>query len=374
MRVLIVCARWPDAHGKGDQQRALQLAQLLSREHEVRLITTGKPPLHAGAATPGAVPNTVRIRLSPVERAAGAIQALLIGLPVQVGWMMPRRAYRAVALATQHSDVVIAVTIRCLRAPLPAPTVLDHVDALSANMRQRARLERRGFARFAARLEASRLARHELRAASWVRSQLVVSPIDAASLPQQPAPQVIPLVLKLPAIDPAAAREIDVVFTGDMRYPPNRDAAEWLCAEIVPALRELRGPTRVVVAGRAAAILDASSGVEVMSDAPDLGTVLRQARVAAVPLRMGTGTPIKVHEAAAAGAAVVATPWVADALGADVDTATDAPGFAAAIARLLGDEALRRDRVAATRASLERSSPAAVASGLAEVLKLVNVV
>ena len=77
-----------------------------------------------------------------------------------------------------------------------------------------------------------------------------------------------------------------------MRYPPNRDAAEWLACEIVPALRATHPGARVIIAGRGAAKLGQAPDIELLSDVPDLARLLRRARVAAVPLRSGTGTPI----------------------------------------------------------------------------------
>jgi glycosyltransferase involved in cell wall biosynthesis len=129
----------------------------------------------------------------------------------------------------------------------------------------------------------------------------------------------------------------------------------------------------VIIAGRGAAKLGQAPDIELLSDVPDLARLLRRARVAAVPLRSGTGTPIKVHEAAAGGAAVVSTPWVAEATGANIDTASDACGFAAAIAALLDDEALRLRRVADLRASLLGSSSESVWQVLDVVLARVKV-
>ena len=39
MKVLFVTARVPEAGGKGDQQRSLQLARLLEPAHEVQLLS-----------------------------------------------------------------------------------------------------------------------------------------------------------------------------------------------------------------------------------------------------------------------------------------------------------------------------------------------
>jgi glycosyltransferase involved in cell wall biosynthesis len=162
-------------------------------------------------------------------------------------------------------------------------------------------------------------------------------------------------------------RDIDVIVTGNMRYPPNRDAAEWLAGEIVPRPRRRCPGVRVVVAGRSAGEL-ALSGVEVASDVPDLTELLRCTRVAAVPLRGGTGAPIKLLEALVYGAAVVCTPWVARAVELDLDTATDADSFAETIASLLADEPRRRARVAAGRAGLSSRQPEAIGLALTDLL------
>jgi glycosyltransferase involved in cell wall biosynthesis len=72
--------------------------------------------------------------------------------------------------------------------------------------------------------------------------------------------------------------------------------------------------------------------------------LLCSARVAAVPVDMGTGTPMKVFEALEAGCAVVATPAAAarakvDGRPAPLRAAGDSASFAREVAALLGDEA-----------------------------------
>lgn len=77
--------------------------------------------------------------------------------------------------------------------------------------------------------------------------------------------------------------DIDVILTGDMRYPPNRDAAEWLADAIAPKLQARRQALRIVVAGRSAPLLAPRPGMEVQSDVPDLWALLRRPRVARPP-------------------------------------------------------------------------------------------
>ncbi len=369
MKILVVTARFPQPGMKGDQVRSWQLVELLAADHQVTVLTAARPSSPAAARELEALAAVVTVPIGRLQRAIGAASALARGLPAQVGLMTPGRVLAAIDRTALANDAVIVCTIRCLPRALPTPTVLDHVDALSTNMRQRATLERRWPLRAGALLEARLLARHERRAAHWVQAQTAVSPIDAAALPDFPPTVVIPHVLD--EVLPSAAavdRDIDVILTGDMRYPPNREAADWLAEEIVPHLRRLRGKVRVVVAGRAADTQVSLKGVEVMSDVPDIALLLRRARVAVVPLRSGTGAPNKLLEAAVCGAALVVTPWVAEAVGIDVDTAGDAASFAAAIDRLLADETHRRMRVAAGYAGLSGRRPAVVRAALEELL------
>ena len=148
-------------------------------------------------------------------------------------------------------------------------------------------------------------------------------------------------------------RPIDVVLSGNMRYPPNRRAAQMLDREILPALRERIAGVRVVVAGRGADRLRLEH-VEVMSDVPDMFAVLRRAKVAVAPLELGTGSPNKVLEAAACGAAIVSSPWAAARFGIAARTAGDAPGYCAALYELLSDPAARAALVAASQPAVDR--------------------
>lgn len=348
LRVLVVSPRMPAAGGKGDQLRALQLTRALAARHAVEVLTTG-----AGARVPGAeaqIADAARLlvqRVTPAARVAGAVGALTRGQPLQVGWMTPGRAWRSVQRRARGADVVLAVTVRALRGPLPVPIVLDHVDALSLNMRRRARGPEPAALRLAARVEAASMRRWERRLARSVAAQAAISPIDARELPAPPEVHVLPNRVEPPAPAPGAVceRDIDVVLTGNMAYPPNADAARWLSEAIAPALWRGRPDASIWVVGRAARRLSLDPRIEVRADVEDIGAYLRRARVALAPLRIGTGAPNKVLEAMAAGAAVVATPAAVAPFGLSpsaVATADGAEEIAAAVHRLLDDEHERR--------------------------------
>ena len=279
-------------------------------------------------------------------RALSAARALLRGEPAQVGWMMPASLWRLVWRRALSADAVLAITVRALRGSLPAPLVLDHVDVLSVNMRRRASGSELPPIRWIARLEAPLLARWERNVCRHAAAQLVISPLEARLLPTPPGVRVVPNSVDLPALSSPGRdlRDIDVIFTGNMAYPPNIDGVRWLSDEIAPVLWARRPDSSVWVVGRRADAVALDPRIKVRNDVPDIAEYLRRAKVAVVPLRIGTGSPNKVLEAMAAGASVVATTTAVEPFGLPAgvaETADTAPAFARAVDRLLADEEKR---------------------------------
>ncbi len=349
MKLLVVSARFPEAGGKGDQSRAFSFIRHLARTHQVVVVTAARASSEDAEAALRACADVETVATGRLRRGAASLWDLARLRPAQVGWMMPGAAWRRASVRAAGADVVLVNTSRSLRGPLPAPVVLDHVDALSLNMRLRAAGPERLPARAAARLEAALMRRWERRAAGWSVRQVATTPEDAANLPDEPPCEVIPVAFDSePTVDDREERDLDVVLSGNMRYPPNRDAAEWFAREILPAVRRRRPRTSAWVVGRNASSLRLP-GVEIASDVPDLLAYLRRAKVAIAPLRMGTGSPYKVLEAAGSGAAVVATEHAARRFG--LPTGGDgAEDLARRTVELLEDDALRAELA---RAGLE---------------------
>jgi glycosyltransferase involved in cell wall biosynthesis len=153
-----------------------------------------------------------------------------------------------------------------------------------------------------------------------------------------------------------------------MRYPPNREAALIFAKEILPQVRARRPGTTAIVVGRSAAKLSLPS-VDVASDVPEISPYLRNARVAVVPLFRGpAGSPYKVLEAVANGAALVTVAWAADCFGLPARTANTVEEFADEIVSLLENESLRRKLVAEAIPVGERHSIAAIGERVEAVL------
>jgi glycosyltransferase involved in cell wall biosynthesis len=158
-------------------------------------------------------------------------------------------------------------------------------------------------------------------------------------------PNAVPWVPQPPAAD-----EEVVVFSGNMEYHPNLSAVRFFRTEVWPLLRE-RWPALIwrLVGKNPAAISRFTSGdprIEVAGEVDDAVCELARARVAVVPLLAGSGTRFKILEAWSAGLPVVSTTIGAEGLpahdGENLLIADSAPGFAAAVTRLLENADLRQ--------------------------------
>jgi polysaccharide biosynthesis protein PslH len=170
---------------------------------------------------------------------------------------------------------------------------------------------------------------------------------------------------------------LTVVYQGGMDWFPNRDALEYFVRAIFPrVLREVPG-VRLIAAGRnpspqfRARFADVSA-LEFTGTLPDLRPVIAKSAVCVVPLRIGSGTRLKILEAGAMGKAMVSTTVGAEGLdfvpGREILIADNPAEFARNVIELLGDPARRKTMGEAARrrvlqdydvTALERSIAAA---------------
>jgi glycosyltransferase involved in cell wall biosynthesis len=101
-----------------------------------------------------------------------------------------------------------------------------------------------------------------------------------------------------------------IMFTGDMSFAPNIEAAVLLCREIFPSIRRSHPEVQLHIVGRnpAPRILECRvPGVVVTGTVPDMLVYLQRATVYVAPHFTGAGTRTKLLEAMAAGLPIVTT-------------------------------------------------------------------
>lgn len=111
-----------------------------------------------------------------------------------------------------------------------------------------------------------------------------------------------------------------LLFVGSMDYHANIDAVQWFAAEGWPALSARHSDMEFLVVGRSpnAAVRALAGGrLQVTGTVDDVRPYYGKAFAVAVPLRVGSGTRLKILEAMAAGVPVVSTRLGAEGIDAE---------------------------------------------------------
>ena len=366
MKVLFLTPRVPYPLDAGTSLRNFRLLQAAAREHEVHLLSFADRPLRAEHLE---VLQSVcrRVELRPVPPHP-AYRRLMRTLSSRLPDMAYRRwspgfaeALRGL-LAEERYDLVQVEGIEMARyLPIASGTrrvFSEHnVEYL---LQQRAYLvDRTHPARLPKALyslvQARKLARFEAAACRMADLTFTVSEEDASALGQlEPGGRyrIVPN-----AIDPAAYPQRQgwparptLLFTGTLDYRPNADAVRWLLDSVMPLVWHQFPEARVLVVGRGPAADLVARGqhdprIAVTGAVESVDPYWTRASLYVLPMRGGGGTRFKALEAMAAGLPLVSTPMGMEGIAAEDGVhylAGETPAaLAAAIIRLLGDQALR---------------------------------
>ena len=170
-------------------------------------------------------------------------------------------------------------------------------------------------------LQMPRLLLTELLAVRRARLTFVCSEHDRRHLVRLSGSRRIEVVansIRIPAGVRAGAPEPVVLFVGVMNYPPNAQAADTLVRDIWPTVHARVPHARLIIAGGNPELLRsyraADASVTFTGFVDDLAALYAQARVVCCPIFYGSGTRIKIIEAAAYARAIVSTTLGAEGL------------------------------------------------------------
>lgn len=236
------------------------------------------------------------------------------------------------------------------------PRLLVCMDLTSVIARREFERERWLGGRLRALAEWRKVRHYERRIVHDFEHCVVMSETDQATLQSlDPSVQswVVPNGVDTDHFQPARPEAVEAesaVFTGTMFWQPNVDAVIHFCGDILPLIQRKYPGVRVTIVGaeptESVRRLGEQRGVTVTGSVKDVRQYMGRAAVVIVPIRLGSGTRLKILEAMAMGKAVVSTSVGCEGLevtpGKDIEVADSPEAFAEAVCRLLGDPARRR--------------------------------
>lgn len=380
MRILVLLSRFPYPLDKGDKLRAYFQIRELSKRHEVALcaLTRGDVRPEALAALTPFCKQIEVLHLRPHEALMGVARSGLFGAPFQTGVFYSARLHSELRGVVREFRPQCGLFQLVRTAPyakdLDLDVTLDYMDALSWGTRGIAQYE--GGARGQIRAnEAARLSTYERAVRETVRGATIISEQDRDRLDPsiRDTVSVVPNGVDLEAFSPRATpKHHDILFAGNMSYPPNVAAASTLALEVLPTICKKRPQTTLAIAGvhpSPAVKRLASSAVHVTGWVESMPSCYASARVFVAPMSLGSGMSNKVLQALAMGMPCVTTREIARAIKAPKDclrVGANVNEIADMTLEILANERVAKDLGAAGRAFVEKHYQWSDASRLLE--------
>ena len=369
MRIAWLTDEAPDRRHGGGGIRQANLLAFVAERSECELFTTGGPPDPRTAAALSAVHD---LGARPVGRPSRRWRRRFLDLwllgpagPSEVYDAAPARRLLLMALRSEGPfDLVhvehagLAHLARSRRSGEHWSMTLQNLA--SARAEQQLAVTEGGRQRFLVRRERARTRALERWVVDHFDLVTCVSQLDADLLGG--AALVVDNGVDLAAFSPSPLPGPErVVITASLGYQPNVDGVQWFVDEVWPAVRAAQPTIQLDVVGRNPTpdvlALHGRDGVSVYADVESVEPFLARARVALVPLRVGSGTRLKALEAMASGRPVVGTTIGLEGLGVvpgvQACVADDPAQFAASVLELLSSDARAQAMAVAGRRYVE---------------------
>jgi sugar transferase (PEP-CTERM/EpsH1 system associated) len=362
MKILYLTPRFPNPPFRGDTLHMHNIIKPMSRRHDVTLVSFIQREAE-GEHVEALRPYCRRIETVHLPTSSSLLQCVrAIGSrrPFQVAYFASSAMSRLVqrVVAEEKPDVIHVHLIRMaqfVRGIRHVPRVVDLTDATSLYLSRFRDSTRNPAKKVLLSEELRRILEYEHVLNDFDLS-LVCSPVDLAvmreHLPHATLRSVPnPLDMnRFPPLDgtirPDPRR---IIFTGNMTYFPNSDAARYLVKEILPLVRKEIPGVRTYLVGQnppPSVRALAGEGVVVTGFVQDIRAEYARSSIAVAPVRFGAGTLNKIIEPLALGIPVVTTATGIGGVdlvpGEDILSSDTPEGFAAHIARLLREPALGR--------------------------------
>jgi len=350
-------SRVPYPLEKGDKLRAFHQIKELSRKNEIILCALNPVrKLDKQKAFSAVQPYCLSINFLDIPfigRMWNIFIAMLGRKPLQVGYFYNRRVAKKVKklIAEYKPDHIYCQLIRTEEyvKNIPVPKTIDYQDVFSYGMKRRAE-KASGIYKTIFQMEYKRLVDFEKKVFDVFNNKTIISIPDRDLMPTDKKEEivVIPNGVDHDFFSPKKAeKKYDLVFTGNMAYPPNVDAAEFLANEIMPEVWKQKPEAKVLLAGaspdKRVQVLK-SKQVSVSGWMDDIRDAYASAKIFIAPMRIGTGLQNKLLEAMSMKIPSITTPLANDALqakdGKEILIGESTTELANQIIRLLNDTEL----------------------------------
>ena len=350
----MLLSRFPYPLEKGDKLRAYYQLIDLSEHFDIYLFCTSDCAVSKeeyDQVKPYCSRLTV-FRLKKPLIALNLLKAWLTGIPFQAAYFYQRWIYRQIqrSLEEIRPDHLFCQLLRpaeYVKNYHACPKTIDLMDALSKGMERRS-ADAPCWLRWIFREESARLKRYESKILDYFEQACIISGQDKRYIihPKNRGIQVIPNGVgeHFFNFEDRIPKQTDLVFTGNMSYAPNVQAALFLTGKLYPEVRKFLPEVRIdLVGANPAAVLKRAAGpkIRVTGWVDDIRVYYARAEIFIAPMFSGSGMQNKILEAMAMGVPCITTSLANNAIlaedGREILLAENEEEMCEAIRRLKGD-------------------------------------
>ena len=377
-KVLFVTTRIPYPPWEGHQIRTYNLLKRVCDEHDVHLVSfvrSDEDPAHADHLR--TLCHSVDLIPIPCDQSKLTLMTTLFaGVITQTPFVVrkyfsPAMEDQIRALIKQESPDLIHFDMLPLAQYLPLcgniPTVLNDHNVESLLVERRAEAASSLPQKIFFSNQAPKLEKFEAYATQNATEVLACSQDDAEILSQMGQGKEIHIIangVDVEQFTPSERVQVDrntMIFVGGMGWFPNKDGMNFFIREVLPLILKENPDARLTVVGK-------SEGLDIpdtLQDkvittgfVEDFRPLVHAAGVYVLPLRVGSGTRLKLLEAMAMGKAIVSTRIGAEGVildhGENILLADPPEAIADAVLKLMQSDDLRNRLGKAARVQAEK--------------------
>lgn len=311
-KILFITSRFPYPLNKGDKLRVYFQLKYLAEGNEVHLIAINESKVsdkHLEALSPFC--KSIHIFVLPLHKRI--IQLLFSPfkkIPLQVAFFYDNRIKKKIErladeIKPDYIHCHLIRTTEYVKDISKTPKSLDFMDAFAKGMEKRQMIEPNFFKRILFTYEKNQLYGYEAKVFRFIDKFCIISNQDKKSIQSSRANEinVIPNGVDFESFYPKTQEKTyDILFMGNLGYPPNIAAIQFLSNEIIPLVKKYKPNIKLLIAGiNAPKYIKKlkSENIDIIEKFENISDSIAISKIMLAPMKISIGLQNKILQAMA---------------------------------------------------------------------------
>lgn len=324
MKLVVLTSRVPYPLEKGDKLRIFHQIKHLSHSHEICLICLNDSTEEIDTSVLKQFVSELHIiQLSKWKIPFRMLFAFFHHLPFQVLYFLEQKNKKKIEDIIQQFQpnqiyCQLIRTAEYIKDLLQYDKSIDYMDAFSAAAMRRAETEK-GVRKLFWKIEFARVKKYERSIYDYFKHHAIISHQDRnlLAIPSNKNIDIVPNGVDTTHFrNLNSTKKFDLIFAGNMNYPPNIAAAIFLAKEILPKVSLQFPNVTLLIAGANPShdVLElATDKITISGWMNDIREAYCESRVFVAPMFIGAGMQNKILEAMSSELPVITTSLAAEA-------------------------------------------------------------